>query len=888
MDLVFGLWADAGAFPDHGGTASGAMGQPVVGPMGLIEIVETTLGIGGPQKPQVVRVAFFQARLEALEGDFFWSRSLAMDPWSTSRMLLSWRDELIGFGWQDDLSWTEPRLEALATASRAARDMPSGINDRIAAILEELSVAQGTPLKRIRLIDSLDLCPTSIRRLLDRLAELGCSIEVIPSSPAAPAETALGKLQRWMQGAPLPAESPEASLTIATASSEPLAAELVGQWFSHQAPGPIALVAQDGDTDLLDHGLANSGQPRAGRSRLSVHRGSLQLLLLAFKASWAPFDPRALMEILVFPGSPVAPRAAWRLAASLETAPGRGGAEWDEAWKAVEQAERERAGDDADALAKIKPQLERWRAWMEAELADPLLGIPLAEALAICDRVTSWAARRFAAIGDPLYRATSVLGNEVRAALAALGRDRLPRLLVERVIEQALDLGQPNPAAQAEAAHWRSVKHPGAIWGLVDSVLWWNFKSTTEGSERAPWTELERAALATAGCPADDLTRAARAASAAWERAIIHARERVVLVAGGLDCQAEDSLHPLAHRLKPAFDRLAVQLRLEDALSTPSFAFAGTTIAREALIARQVAAPRFVWPVPPGYAARMAGQTESASSLENLLSCQLRWALRHVARLRPGRVRSIPGGNQLLGNLAHAIAREIFRPGPPPSPGDAAAQAEALLEARIDQLAAPLRHPELADELNLARRRLPVAMAELARCLSDNQLVVEATEQQVSGTFEALLSLKGSVDLVARDRTGSAVIIDLKWTRSERSRVDELASGRAVQLATYGAMVSGDQPYRAGYYLLSQRQFATLEGNGLVGRPVEGSRGFPETWDAILSSWRIWQNVAQGGQLLAAGVEGVAEVMPADIPLAREVHCEWCDYSTLCRVRGLA
>src|SRR3546814_5216130 len=118
---------------------------------------------------------------------------------------------------------------------------------------------------------------------------------------------------------------------------------------------------------------------------------------------------------------------------------------------------------------------------------------------------------------------------------------------------------------------------------------------------------------------------------------------------------------------------------------------------------------------PAGFAVRVANVTESATSLESVLSCQLMWALRHVARLRPGRVRSIPDANQLLGNLAHAIAREVFLPGTPPDPQAAGELTRMILEERIDQLAAPLRHPEFAEELTFARRRLPEAMAGLAQ-----------------------------------------------------------------------------------------------------------------------------------------------------------------------------
>src|SRR3546814_5180476 len=120
------------------------------------------------------------------------------------------------------------------------------------------------------------------------------------------------------------------------------------------------------------------------------------------------------------------------------------------------------------------------------------------------------------------------------------------------------------------------------------------------------------------------------------------------------------------------------------------------------------------------------------------------WALRHVARLRPGRVRSIPDANQLLGNLAHAIAREVFLPGTPPDPQAAGGLRRIILEVRIAQLAAPLRHPEFAEVLTIARRRLPEGMAGLAHTLRDIALPIEATEWPASMVFDATLDGKST------------------------------------------------------------------------------------------------------------------------------------------------
>jgi RecB family exonuclease len=467
-------------------------------------------------------------------------------------------------------------------------------------------------------------------------------------------------------------------------------------------------------------------------------------------------------------------------------------------------------------------------------------------------------------------------------------RDVLPRTLIERVIDQALDIGHDNPAAAAEAARWRCVPRPGSVWAPAETVVWWNFGTTHEGLQRQPWTDAERQELADGGCPVDDVGLAGRAASAAWERAVLHARGNLLLIAGGLDSGDDEALHPLAHRLAPATEKLASCIRIEDALASPTIKLGGVELRREAVPVAPLPEARPVWPTPAGYRERLDGLIHSATSFEAGLGCHLKWALKHVARLRPGRVRSIPDANQLLGNLAHALAQEIFAPGDPPPVEAARERAAELLDDLIDNIAAPLRLPELAAQLADARARLPAAMGELARTLAVNELTVEESEKQVSATFENALSVRGAVDLIARDKNGQHVIIDLKWTRNDKRRREELEQGNAVQLATYGAITAGDEPYRAGYFLLNQRQFATLVEGGLIGRAVEVARSFPATWAAVRGSWGKLAELAEAGRLVACGLEGHEEHLPADLPIVLEANCKWCDYQTLCRVRGVA
>ena len=470
MDIVFGLWADGGAFPDHGGDGAGAVGAPVVGPNGLLDILETRYGLSAPPSALIVRIAAWQAALEAADDrPRFWSKSLEVDAWSTARTLLTWRDRLISAGWRSEHAWSGKRLADLAAAEKAASELPDGLADRLVRVSAALDHSITQVVRRVRLMTARALHASEWNRLFDRLEKFGVVIEEIGVVPSAPAETALGRLQRWIVDGGALSGPRDGSVTFATSASSTLGAELVGQWFAVAPAGSTAvLIAQNGDTQLLDHGLLGAGQPRAGRSRRSPHRGSLQLLLLAFKIAWLPFDAHALMELLLFARSPIAPRSASRLAAALEEAPGRGGKSWRAAWIAIEAQEMAGTISKQDR-AKVAARLDRWRGWVEPAGADPVVGMPAIEAVAICDRTISWAAARHALHDERLYMATATLASDVRRALVALGRSHYPRNLIERVIDQALDEGHDNPAVYAEAATWRCVPHPGGVWAPTDS-----------------------------------------------------------------------------------------------------------------------------------------------------------------------------------------------------------------------------------------------------------------------------------------------------------------------------------------------------------------------------------------------------------------------------------
>jgi hypothetical protein len=63
MELIFGVACDGRVYPDFLGRREGVLGSAVVGPAGLIDVLELQLGLTAPRGPEAVRIAAYAAKL---------------------------------------------------------------------------------------------------------------------------------------------------------------------------------------------------------------------------------------------------------------------------------------------------------------------------------------------------------------------------------------------------------------------------------------------------------------------------------------------------------------------------------------------------------------------------------------------------------------------------------------------------------------------------------------------------------------------------------------------------------------------------------------------------------------------------------------------------------
>ena len=168
------------------------------------------------------------------------------------------------------------------------------------------------------------------------------------------------------------------------------------------------------------------------------------------------------------------------------------------------------------------------------------------------------------------------------------------------MIEQVIGAGVSDPTALAEAAPWRAVAHPGAIWGPADTAIWWHFADNGEIAQRAIWDSDEREALKQAGSPIDDPSLALRRIASAWERPVRHARKKLILVRSSMAGGEEVKSHPLWHALvagRPGLE-MRIGARAETILFEPAPQFAGRILIHREVEPGSLPERRGEWSAP--------------------------------------------------------------------------------------------------------------------------------------------------------------------------------------------------------------------------------------------------------------------------------------------------
>ena len=849
MRIRLGLHLDG----QRGWHPANQLGKATLGPMGLLGMLETQLGLLKNYASQSERIVQYRNCLKRCDSpDRFYHRTFATDELGTAATLLGWRDLWHLHGWNGNLTTARSRrLQDLSDVEiETAAILDSGIGERLSMVSEAM-VACRSAIDEIELLDPMEAFP---RRWQDVLAQLPCH-------PCASAEgnfgsNLLGDLQRSlfaMQNRLTTDRVPwrdDGSLVVAQAETHLLG----GRWLTTQLNQGDTLLVATAAGSLLDGIGAAADAPRQGLRESSAFRPTLQVLPLALEILWEPLNFYGLLQFLTHPVCPVPGFARRKLAGKLAAKPGIGGADWAETLNDIDKHYGDRAADIRETI----------QLWVEHPRHSQDNGAFLPTVLERVERLVEFFRVRLGEDDRAKRIAYNAGFSQCRACAEAL-RGLIeqdmgaisPRQL-QKLVAQATARGSENPLIEAQVGAQSTVTDPAAAIECFDRVVWWQMAMPAV-PDSYPWSSAELEDLSAAGIKLPPMDQVLERTASEWLRPLLAAREQLVLL-----------LPPKGEEVHPAW--LMVEAAIKGLPVIPLDMLTLYTDQDLPVVIHSPLPLRKRWWKLPEDIAVPSRETESFSSLELFLFNPFQWLLRYPAKLEASRILEVSNDFLLFGNLAHDTVEHYYQQADALAFNDERFLAwfDANFDRIIEEEGAVLLMPGRRSDLEGFRIRLRDSMQELRRQIRDASVIDVQPELKLEGHFRGG-NIVGFADLVLERKGSESAIVDMKWSGAKKYPA-KLRQNRALQLAIYGELfrqAHGAWP-KVAYYILDRAElFATDSSFFPSTRTVipESSEGIAELWMRFHETWS-WRRKQADAGLIEVVLDGVPEdddsVAPAD------------------------
>jgi hypothetical protein len=494
MHVTFGLSLDA----RQGPSTENFFSRPTVGPLGLLSLLETFLGLSAPEISKTKRVTIYLGLLQKLDdGKRFYSESMKADRVGTASKLLSWRDEWRMAGWDGNAKPEHPqRIKDLADVETLAKtSLPPGEAERLTEVAKALGQEANPPIASVTLVDEFDSFPWCWQEVLKRLPHIAVAL------PSAQGTGQLRGLQEAVQEA-VASGKLTAKLPVVTDGSAHFVRSLTNSaaahWLSaYQAnAGADRLVVAEESGAALDVTLSATGAANCGFESPSPLRPALQALSLAIELCWSPMHIGRLVDFLTHPVGPIQRRARGKLAEAVVKEPGVGGPAWTSARQAISEQD-----DGEELIAEIE-------YWLEGERWSRNTGVPIATLIGRVDRLRQVMQKRLSTSTPEagIYSSAQRQCSAVMDGLAELqnsGQTHVVPREIEQLVMHSTPGGATSPMADAQAGCMRSACVAGACIEPADEVIWW-MPASPMLPQSQPWSSAERKALTEQGAHLKD------------------------------------------------------------------------------------------------------------------------------------------------------------------------------------------------------------------------------------------------------------------------------------------------------------------------------------------------------------------------------------------------
>lgn len=894
MEIILGHWLDSKSYPDELTSSSASIGKIITGFHGLINILEVQLGQSNPTVSESIRIAEWQTTIAKLDnGQKPYSKSFQNDSWNTARELKAKRDELILAGWDPSIHLGGGKwIEAIAEIELFDHNHSKGFSDRVQKLFGLLKQNYlPITINKINLVDeNPSACDNWEKVLIALLKQNDIQFEQIklqlPGINEQPS-TDLEKVKLALYASETPNDlslSGDGSFIIIRSEQEWDAADFLISWLEVKGDDQTVLINNSNNL-LLTELFHRRGLASSEVNESSKWRSALQVLPLTLETYWHPIRIDRIMELLTLPISPLPKKLCYKLARVISEEPGIGGDKWHTAIaEAADELENNWRdyGLDTKKINKKKQELfEIIDIWLNHEYFDTSEGLPCTIIENICRKVSKWALNKSLMEPNPIFSQAHAAANELIAGIRALNVDKINQLQLSNILGSILGDGAKLPDYIEESAQWTTIQQPGALWGQVEDVLWWEFTQNTT-SHLKKWSDAEREFLKLHDIHLTSPEQIRKRENDSWHNAIRFAKNRIMLFIPSKVRAVDMKAHPLLDEIRFALSKINVnekQITINPAIlyEQEKVAVFENDFERIALTRKEIPNSIQHWKVPEQKV--NLRDKESATSFEIMLSCPLKWTLQYSGKIRPSNTLSLPNESIMLGNLGHAVLERLILEQAFTGGLDIKLMTANLYDDLVPKMAATLLLPENQSLYRKVRDDLQKSMQQFAKFLTESNISITETESTHQKPWDDGVEFEGRLDLIGKSPLNRTVILDAKWSRRPSNYKQKLIDG-SIQLALYQWLLSANDEdvIPVAYFMLSSGDFYAVTDDEIPEQYHVNSASLKDTVHLVRQELNNVQQSLSAGVAIATGIE-LDESTPFK-PL-----CIFCDYQDLCGVR---
>lgn len=826
-------------------TITNGLGSCVVGCLGLLNLLETHLGLLSVIASQSERIIQYRHILDKFKDNKFYQASFELDQLGTTSTLLQWRDSWYLHGWLgkfEDENINDIQLRTMAQLETEAINLVSACDgQRLLKISETLRAGVTLPIKKIYCYDSLDSFPKAWRQVLEKLISLNIKIEIVTPKPLAKPERMLGKLQQALHTLDIPADGVtwqnDGSVHIVQSDTPLLAAH----WLTNNLDEQYGqrLLVTGGYAALLDDVLSASHLPVQGLSDLSAFRPALQVLPLVLQQLWKPVNIYALLELLTHPVCPITGFARRKLAELIAEKPGINPEKWKEELKSASNI-------DDDVFNKA---WETVKTFLLAERYEHRIGASIERVFDVVANLIQYFHGRLAS-EKPIERHAFVAAHRqcsvfIRSleALKSQGITTVSERQLQQLLDQVTSQGSEHGLRVPNVGSMKQVSSPAAAADCHEQVIWWQPVMPIL-AKNSPWSPTQLETLKKEGVDLPSISQQLKWLADTWLRPILAASKQLTLVLPPDD----EEQHPIWLMLKTVCPQIPI-LKIEQ--SSLLMQQQGTEIIQ----LKPLPSLKHWWILQPDTFATVRDK-DSYSSLSQQLNNPAQWILNYIAKIRPSQLQQIPDKATLQGNVSHRLIECLFKT----HQTEVLSWQESTLKKWYDQTFNMLIDEEAAifrmaghyNEGAFLHDRLYQAVKTMLRDFNKAGVIKIDPEYPLSGNFEGG-KLAGSADLMLTLATGESVIVDMKWS-GEKYYKERLINNRQLQLAMYGEMYrqAGNAFAKPAYFIISNARLLHIHQGVFPSVSALNSQTDeqgPQLWQRFLVTWRWRQAQLRRGEV---------------------------------------